>query len=385
MNHPCFPHTKKEAEDLTGLLYPASAHGAGQNFYLVSRKALVTAMKKIAFFDAKPYDKTYFTPLGEQHGYQLKYFENKLNEDTAGLAAGYDGVIAFVNDILNQQVIDTLYQNGITLAAMRCAGFNNIDFKAAYGKIHIVRVPAYSPYAVAEHSMAMLLTLNRKIHKAYFRTRDFNFTLNGLTGFDLHGKTAGVIGTGKIGRVFIEICKGFGMKVIAYDPFPVEGIDYVPLDELCQQADIISLHCPLTESTHHIINAHTLSLMKKGTYLINTSRGALIDSEALLEALKSGSIGGACLDVYEEESDFFYEDRSGRVMQDDKLALLVAMPNVLVTSHQAFLTHEALKNIAQTTIENLDAYFQDKPLLNEICYKCSKSKSCDKKHQNRCF
>lgn len=342
-------------------------------------------MKKIAFFDAKPYDKIYFTPLSEQHGYQFKYFEHKLNEDTAGLAAGYDGVIAFVNDTLDKNVIETLYQNGITLIAMRCAGFNNIDFKAAFGKVHVVRVPAYSPYAVAEHAMAMLLTLNRKIHKAYNRTRDFNFTLNGLTGFDLHGKTAGVIGTGKIGRVFIDICKGFGMKVIAYDPYPAEGIDYVSLDELCQRSDVISLHCPLTESTHHIINSHTLSQMKDGTYLINTSRGALIDSEALLEALKSGRLGGAGLDVYEEESDFFYEDRSDRVMQDDVLALLVAMPNVLVTSHQAFLTNEALENIAQTTVDNLDAYFQDQPLYNEICYHCIKSKSCDKKHKNRCF
>lgn len=342
-------------------------------------------MKKIAFFDTKPYDKIWFTPLGEQHGYQFKYFEHKLNEDTAGLAAGYDGIIAFVNDTLDKNVIETLYQNGITLAAMRCAGYNNVDFKAAYGKVHILRVPAYSPYAVAEHAMAMLLTINRKIHKAYNRTRDYNFTLNGLTGFDLHGKTAGVIGTGKIGRVFIDICKGFGMKVVAYDPYPVEGIDYVSLDELCQQSDIISLHCPLTESTHHIINPNTLAQMKKGTFLINTSRGALIDSEALVDALKSGQLGGAGLDVYEEESDFFYEDRSGKVMQDDILALLVAMPNVLVTSHQAFLTNEALENIAQTTIENLDAFFHDKPLLNEVCYHCLKNKSCDKEHKNRCF
>lgn len=342
-------------------------------------------MKKIAFFDAKPYDKIYFTPLSEKHGYQFKYFENKLNEDTAGLAAGYDGVVAFVNDSLDKETINILYNNGITIAAMRCAGYNNVDFKAAYEKIHIVRVPAYSPYAVAEHAMALLLTLNRKIHKAYFRTRDFNFTLNGLTGFDLHGKTVGVIGTGKIGRVFIDICKGFGMKVIAYDPYPVEGIEYVSLEELCQQSDIISLHCPLTESTHYIINEETLSMMKTGTFLINTSRGALIDSEALVEALKSGQIGGAGLDVYEEETNFFYEDRSGKVIQDDILARLMGMPNVLITSHQAFLTHEALENIAQTTIENLDAYFEDKPLLNEICYQCTKSGTCDKKHKNRCF
>lgn len=342
-------------------------------------------MKKIAFFDAKPYDKTYFEPLSQEHGYQLKYFEHKLNEDTARLTVGFDGVIAFVNDILDAEVIETLYQNKVPIAALRCAGYNNVDFKSAYGKVHIVRVPAYSPYAVAEHAMAMLLTLNRKTHRAYIRTRDFNFTLNRLTGFDLHGKTAGVIGTGKIGRVFIDICKGFGMNVIAYDPYPQEGIDYVSLEELCKRADVISLHCPLTDSTHHIINRETLSQMKKGTYLINTSRGALIDSEALLEALKSGHLGGAGLDVYEEEGDFFYEDRSGKIMQDDVLALLVAQPNVLVTSHQAFLTNEALENIAKTTVENLDAFFEDKPLENEICYRCLKSQTCDKKHKNRCF
>ncbi|MBE7043142.1 MAG: 2-hydroxyacid dehydrogenase [Ruminococcaceae bacterium] len=342
-------------------------------------------MKKIAFFDAKPYDKIYFTPLSEEYGYKIKYFESKLNEDTVSMATGYDAVVAFVNDTLDKEVMNALHRAGITIVAMRCAGYNNVDFEAAYKKIHIVRVPAYSPYAVAEHAVALLQTLNRKIHRAYFRTRDFNFTLNGLTGFDLHGKTVGVIGTGKIGRVFIDICRGFGMKVIAYDPYPTEGIDYVSLEELCQQSDIISLHCPLSKSTHHIINETTLSMMKKGVYLINTSRGALIDSEALVEALKSGQVGGAGLDVYEEETDFFYEDRSGKVILDDILARLMGMPNVLITSHQAFLTHEALENIAQTTMENLDAYFNDKPLVNEICYRCSKFGTCDRKNQNRCF
>ncbi len=342
-------------------------------------------MKKIAFFDAKPYDTIYFTPLSEKYGYKIKYFENKLNEDTVGLTAGYDCVVAFVNDTLDETVINALEQNGIQLIAMRCAGYNNVDFKSAYGKVHVVRVPAYSPYAVAEHAMALLLTLNRKIHKAYFRTRDFNFTLNGLTGFDLHGKTVGVIGTGKIGRVFIDICKGFGMKVIAYDPYPAEGIDYVSLEELCSQSDIISLHCPLTESTQYIINETTLSMMKDGIFIINTSRGALIDSESLVEALKSGKVGGAGLDVYEEETDFFYEDRSGNVIQDDILARLIGMPNVLITSHQAFLTQEALENIASTTMDNLNDFFEDRPLMNEICYRCTKHGQCDRKNQKRCF
>lgn len=342
-------------------------------------------MKQIAFFDAKPYDKIYFSPLSEKYGYQMKYYENKLNENTAKLTAGYDGVIAFVNDTLDKNVIEILFQNGITIVAMRCAGYNNVDFEAAYGKIHIVRVPAYSPYAVAEHAAALLLSLNRKIHKAYFRTRDFNFTLNGLTGFDLHGKTAGIIGTGKIGRTFIDICRGFGMKVIAYDPYQAEGIDYVSLEELYQTADIISLHCPLSESTHHIINAATLSVMKKGVFIINTSRGALIDSEALVEALKTGKVGGAGLDVYEEETEFFYEDKSEKVMKDDILARLIGMPNVLITSHQAFLTQEALENIAETTMENLDAYFEKRPLPNEICYRCTNEGTCGKTHQNRCF
>lgn len=270
---------------------------------------------------------------------------------------------------------------------MRCAGYNNIDFKAAYNKVHIVRVPAYSPYAIAEHAMALLLTLNRKTHKAYNRTRDFNFSLNGLTGFDLHGKTIGVVGTGKIGQVFIDICKGFGMKVIAYDPYPISqaSFDYVPFDTLCQEADIISLHCPLTESTHHLLNKETFNQMKDGVIIINTSRGALIESESLLEALKSHKIGAAGLDVYEEESELFFEDFSNVIIQDDVLARLVSLPNVIVTSHQAFLTQEALEQIAETTLDNLKAYFEDKPLKNEICYQCKKSAVCEKKHTERCF
>ena len=346
-------------------------------------------MNKIAFFDTKPYDKLWFEQLDHPE-LRFKYYENKLDEDTAGLAKGCSGAVAFVNDDINQTAIDTLYDCGVRVLAMRCAGYNNIDFKAAFQKINIVRVPKYSPYAVAEHAMALLLTLNRKIHRAYNRTRDFNFSLNGLTGFDLYGKTAGIIGTGKIGQVFMDICKGFGMDVIAYDPYPAEGlgIHYVTLDELFAQSDVISLHCPLTESTHHIINAQSIEKMKDGVYILNTSRGSLIESEALLKALKEQKVGAAGLDVYEEESALFFEDFSGSVIQDDVLQLLVSLPNVIVTSHQAFLTNEALRNIAQTTIQNLNAFFAGDPLETEICSRCRTSRpdgSCRRSKNGRCF
>jgi D-lactate dehydrogenase len=249
-------------------------------------------MKKIAFFDTKPYDLTYFEKYGKD--YEIKYFDNKLNADTASLAKGFDGVIAFVNDDVSAQAIDKLYEGGVRVIALRSAGYNNVDFQAAYNKITVVRVPAYSPNAVAEHAMALLLSLNRKIHKAYNRTRDFDFRLSGLVGFDLCGKTVGVVGTGKIGRIFAQICKGFSMNVLAYDPYPAKdsGLDYVDLDTLLAKSDIISLHCPLTESTHHIINEKSIGKMKNGVVIINTSRGQLIDSDSLLNALKSGKIGG---------------------------------------------------------------------------------------------
>ncbi|HOL83983.1 MAG TPA: 2-hydroxyacid dehydrogenase, partial [Thermoclostridium caenicola] len=276
-------------------------------------------MKNIAFFDTKPYDRIWFDRLKDKYGFEFKYFESKLNSDTAVMCDGLDGVVAFVNDVIDEKTISILSDQDIRILALRCAGYNNVDFKAAYGKIHVVRVPAYSPHAVAEHAMALLLTLNRKIHRAYIRTRDFNFSINGLTGFDLFGKTMGVVGTGKIGRVFVDICKGFGMKVIAYDPFPAKdsGIEYVELEELFRRSDIISLHAPLTKETYHIINQDSIALMKDGVIIINTSRGALIDSEALLEAIKNGKIGGAGLDVYEEESDIFFEDYSNAIIQDD--------------------------------------------------------------------
>ncbi|MBR3767467.1 MAG: 2-hydroxyacid dehydrogenase [Clostridia bacterium] len=330
---------------------------------------------KIAFFDTKPYDKPAFDKYSGEYGINIKYYETKLNEDTVFLASGCDAVCAFVNDTVNAEVIDNLTQLGVKVLALRSAGFNNVDIKHADGKIHILRVPAYSPYAVAEHTMALLLTSIRRIHKAYIRSRDFNFSLSGFTGFDLHGKTVGVIGTGKIGKVFIDICKGFGMKVLAYDKFPQKEIEdgekvkYVELQELFSRSDIISLHCPLTEETHHIIDEKALSVCKKGVVILNTSRGALVDAEALLNEIKSRKVGAACLDVYEEESDLFFEDNSGHILEDDTLARLISMPNVIVTSHQAFLTEEALENIAETTIENLVSFFENGECKNEIRYK----------------
>ena len=343
---------------------------------------------KIAFFDTKPYDKPSFDRFGEANGVTFKYFETKLNEDTAELAHGFDGVCVFVNDTVNAAVIDRLYDMGVRVVALRCAGFNNVDMKYAFGKVHILRVPAYSPYAVAEHTMALLLTSIRRIHKAYIRTRDYNFSLAGMTGFDLHGKTVGVIGTGRIGRVFIDICRGFGMKVLAYDKFPAPGLDngdtirYVTLDELFTQSDIISLHAPLTEDTYHIIDAEALEKCRRGVVLLNTSRGALVDAEALLAGIKSRKVGAACLDVYEEESDLFFEDNSGHILDDDTLARLISMPNVIVTSHQAFLTEEALSNIAETTVENLIGFFENGQCPNEVCFRCGSAQDCK---DGKCF
>ena len=339
---------------------------------------------KIAFFDTKPYDKPSFEKYGYEKGVEFKFFETKLNKDTVELAKGHDAVCAFVNDTIDTEVIDRLNDMNIRVLALRCAGFNNVDVKYAYKRLHVLRVPAYSPYAVAEHAIAMLLTSIRRIHKAYIRSRDFNFSLAGLTGFDLHGKTVGVIGTGRIGRVFIDICRGFGMKVLAYDKYPIKDSDikYVELDELLAESDIISLHCPLTEETNHLINSSALEKCKKGVIIINTSRGALVDAEALLSAIKSRKVGAACLDVYEEESEWFFEDNSGHIVEDDILARLISMPNVIVTSHQAFLTEEALENIAQTTVNNLLDFFKYEQCKNEICYRCEHGKDCGRE---RCF
>ncbi len=345
-------------------------------------------MIKIAFFDTKDYDKAAFERLGAGEEFEFKFLETKLTGDTAELAKGSDVVCVFVNDTVDKNVIDRLYEYGVRMIALRCAGYNNVDVRAAYGKIHVVHVPAYSPYAVAEHAAALLLTSIRRIHKAYNRTRDFNFSLNGLTGFDLHGKTLGVVGTGKIGRIFIDICRGFGMNIIAYDLFPAQGsnIDYVSLDELFERSDIISLHCPLTDETKHMINSEAIGKMKKGVVILNTSRGALIDAEALLEGIKARKVGAACLDVYEEEADIFFEDRSGHILNDELLARLISMPNVIVTSHQAFLTEEALSNIAETTLQNIRSYFENDGLCdNELCYRCGKIEQCRKERKERCF
>ena len=323
---------------------------------------------KVAFFDAKDYDIASFDEANKEGDFKIKYFETKLDGDTVKLAKGYDVVCVFVNDTVDEKVINSLVKKGVKLIALRCAGFNNVDIKAANGKIGVVRVPAYSPYAVAEHAMSLLLTSIRRIHKAYIRTKDFNFSLNGLMGFDLHGKTVGVVGTGKIGRVFIDICKGFGMNVIAYDKFPAKDADfeYVDIKEIWKKSDIISFHCPLTDETYHMVNEKSIRNMKKGVVLINTSRGALIDAEALLEGIRKRHIGGACLDVYEEEADVFFEDRSGHILEDDTLARLISMPNVIVTSHQAFLTHEALTNIANTTLGNIDEFIKSGKSANEV-------------------
>lgn len=325
---------------------------------------------KLAFFDAKTYDMPGFDACAKNTELEIKYFETRLNEDTVSLASGYDAVCVFVNDTVNAAVVEKLYRYGIRLIVLRCAGFNNVDIAACQGKIRVFRVPAYSPHAVAEHAMALLLTINRRTHKAYIRTRDFNFSLQGFVGFDLYGKTVGIVGTGKIGRVFADICKGFGMNVLAYDKYPSEasGLTYTTLEDLFQRSDIISLHCPLTEETRHMVNADSIAKMKKGVTIINTSRGALINTEDLIQGIKEKKVGAACLDVYEEEGDFFYEDYSGHVVQDDKLVRLIAMPNVIVSSHQAFLTQEALDNIAATTVDNALKFFQGTPNeATEVC------------------
>ncbi|MBQ3006444.1 MAG: 2-hydroxyacid dehydrogenase [Clostridia bacterium] len=324
-------------------------------------------MNKVAFFDTKPYDKIYFDKLKNQYGIEIEYFESKLSPRTAVMAKDAKAVIAFVNDDIGKETISVLKDNGVEIIALRCAGYNNVDLAAAKDVMPVVRVPEYSPHAIAEHALALLLTLVRKTHKAYIRTRDSNFSLNGFVGFDLHGKTLGVIGTGKIGMAFIEICRGIGMNVIAYDPYPSQGyLEYVPLEELFARSDVISLHCPLTSETYHIVNSYSLKMMKDKVFILNTSRGALIDTEALIEGIKSGKVGGAGLDVYEEESEFFYEDLSESILKDDTLSRLIMMPNVLITSHQAFLTHEALEKIAETTLGNLRSFFDGKPLENEI-------------------
>lgn len=343
-------------------------------------------MIHVAMFDVKPYDRDSFEPLvGED--IRISYFDTKLSAETASLAYGAECVCCFVNDTIDARTIELLAEHGVRLIALRCAGFNQVDVHAAYGRIHVVRVPAYSPSAVAEHTVALLLTSVRRIHKAYNRTREYNFSIAGLTGENLEGKTVGVIGAGKIGRAFIRICRGFGMRVLAYDKYPSDEVDaeFVTTDRLFAESDIISLHCPLTEENYHLINAENMQKMKRGVILLNTSRGALIDADALLDGIKSKQIGAACLDVYEEESELFFDDRSGHILHDDTLARLLSMPNVIVTSHQAFLTVEALDEIAKTTMDNIRAFFRDGVVKNEICYHCGKVEACKQSRSTSCF
>lgn len=337
---------------------------------------------KIAFFDAKPYDVESFSRNNQNFGYQITFIPSKLTPQTAPLAQGHDVVCAFVNDYITKEVIDVLTEKGITLVALRSAGYNNVDLRYAAGKLRFVRVPAYSPHGVAEHAVAMMLTLNRNTHRAFYRTRDSNFSINGLLGFDLYGKTAGVVGTGQIGRITAEILLGFGMKVLASDPYPAtdwakqKGVEITDLVTLYQESDIITLHCPLTPMTTHMINRETIALMKKNVMIINTGRGKLIRSEDLLEALRDQKIGYAGLDVYEEEEDYFFEDHSSNIVKDDILSRLITFPNVLVTSHQAFFTKEALNNIALTTLNNIKVWAEGQDLVNEVCASPSKEGIC---------
>ena len=327
---------------------------------------------KVAFFGAKPYDIASFDKINERFGFDIRYYKGHLNSNNIILTKDVDAVCIFVNDTADATVIDALVANGVKLLALRCAGFNNVDLKAAKGRLTVVRVPAYSPYAVAEYTLALMLSLNRKIHRAYWRTRDGNFSLNGLMGFDMHGKTAGIIGTGKIAKLLFHTLRGLGMRVLANDLYPdqafaeAEGITYVSLDELYRESDIISLHCPLTEQTRYIINDESIAKMKEGVMIINTGRGQLIHTNALIEGLKNKKVSAAGLDVYEEEGEYFYEDKSDKIIDDDVLARLLSFNNVIVTSHQAFFTKEALHNIAETTLQNILDYEEGRPLVNQV-------------------
>ena len=330
-------------------------------------------MSKIAFFDTRSYDKEAFTKENEKFGYEIDFFDFKLNEKTALTAKGFDAVCVFVNDVVNADVISILKNCGIKIILLRCAGFNNVDLAAADKVgIKVVRVPAYSPHAVAEHGAALLLSLTRHIPQAYLRTKTVNFNIEGLTGRDLFGLTAGVFGTGKIGQCMADILKGFGMKVICYDPFPNEkwakekGFSYVDIDTIFKESDVLSFHCPLTDETYHIVNHDNMKKMKSDAVIINTGRGALIDTKALVHALKHKHIGGAALDVYEEESAFFFKDCSAEIIADDVLARLLTFPNVLITGHQAFLTTTALSNIAEVTLNNFSSFLSGKELVNKV-------------------
>ncbi len=343
---------------------------------------------KVAFFDTKPYDRKFFEAANQnsKYGFDIRFYETRLTPASAAIAEDAQVVCAFVNDDISAETIKKLHENGVQLIAMRCAGYNNVNLSAALDKIRVVRVPEYSPYAVAEYTMGLLLTLNRNLHRAYCRVRENNFSINGFLGFDLHGKTIGLVGTGKIGLTFAELLQGFGVRILAYDLYPKEEqaqrlrMEYVSLEELFRQSDVISLHCPLTPENRHMINKKTIALMKPGVFILNTSRGALIDAAALIKGLKKKKIGGAGLDVYEEETDYFFEDRSDAAIDDDVLARLLTFPNVIVTSHQAFFTREAETNIAEITLSNIRDFVRGRELVNEICYHCDGKRSCPGKH-----
>ena len=327
---------------------------------------------RIIFFDIKDYDREFFEKYGKNYNYEMSFFKSRLSLENVHLTKGYDVVCAFTNDDIGKETIDAMAENGVRLLAMRCAGFNNVSLKDIRNRFKVVRVPAYSPHAIAEYTVGLILAVNRKINKAYVRTREGNFSINGLMGVDLYGKTAGIIGTGKIGQILIKILKGFDMKVIAYDLFPNQkvaeelGFEYVSLDELYANSDIISLNCPLTKDTQYMINRRSMLKMKDGVILVNTGRGQLIDSADLVEALKDKKVGAVALDVYEEEEDYFFEDKSTQVIEDDILGRLLSFYNVLITSHQAYFTKEAVEAITVTTLNNIKDFIEGKPLVNEV-------------------
>ena len=327
---------------------------------------------KIIFFDIKDYDREFFEKYGKNYNFEMSFFKSKLSLENVNLTKEYDIVCAFTNDDIGKETIDAMAENGVKLLAMRCAGFNNVSLKDIKERFKVVRVPAYSPHAIAEYTVGLILAVNRKINKAYVRTREGNFSINGLMGVDLYGKTAGIIGTGKIGQILIKILRGFDMKVIAYDLFPNQkiadelGFEYVSLDELYANSDIISLNCPLTKETQYMINRRSMLKMKDGVILVNTGRGQLIDSADLVEALKDKKVGAVALDVYEEEEDYFFEDKSTQVIEDDILGRLLSFYNVLITSHQAYFTKEAVEAITVTTLNNIKDFIEGKPLVNEV-------------------
>jgi len=327
---------------------------------------------RIIFFDIKDYDREFFEKYGKNYNYEMSFFKSRLSLENVHLTKGYDVVCAFTNDDIGKETIDAMAENGVRLLAMRCAGFNNVSLKDIHNRFKVVRVPAYSPHAIAEYTVGLILAVNRKINKAYVRTREGNFSINGLMGVDLYGKTAGIIGTGKIGQILIKILKGFDMKVIAYDLFPNQkvaeelGFEYVSLNELYANSDIISLNCPLTKDTQYMINRRSMLKMKDGVILVNTGRGQLIDSADLVEALKDKKVGAVALDVYEEEEDYFFEDKSTQVIEDDILGRLLSFYNVLITSHQAYFTKEAVEAITVTTLNNIKDFIEGKPLVNEV-------------------